>query len=186
MKIPNMLTTLRIILIPVFIIIFYINSPLANYFAAFVFVLAALTDIFDGQIARKKNIVSDFGKLMDPIADKMLVSTALILLVAADKIHPVIVIVIISREFLVSGLRSISAARGIVIPASIWGKLKTITQIVAIVMLLVNLGKFVYFFVILQDIAVYVALILTIISCVEYFYQYYRLNYSKSLEDNKK
>ncbi|MHB1315221.1 MAG: CDP-diacylglycerol--glycerol-3-phosphate 3-phosphatidyltransferase [Christensenellales bacterium] len=184
MKIPNMLTLLRIVLIPVFIVFFYIHSPIAGYLSAAVFVLAALTDIFDGQLARKMNMVSDFGKLMDPIADKMLVSAALILLASAGMIHPAIVIVIISREFLVSGLRSIAAARGIVVPASIWGKLKTIVQIV-VAMLLVNLGKFVYFFVILQDITVYCALALTIISCIDYFYQYYRLHHYQQREDKK-
>ena len=144
MKLPNMLTLLRIILIPVFIVVFYIDSPVAWYIAAFVFVAAAITDIFDGQIARKMNIVSNFGKLMDPIADKMLVSTALILLSVSGMIHPVIVIVIISREFLVSGLRSLAASQGVIVPASIWGKLKTIVQIVAVAMLLVNLGRFVF------------------------------------------
>lgn len=175
MKLPNMLTLFRILLIPVFILLYYLPLPFAGYLSAAVFVVAAVTDIFDGHIARKQNIVSDFGKLMDPIADKMLVSSALILLVEAKMISPVIVIVIISREFMVSGLRSLAASRGYVVPAGIWGKLKTILQIVAVAMLLVNLGRFVPLFAILQHIAVYSALVLTILSCADYFYQYYML-----------
>lgn len=137
MNLPNKLTTLRMLLIPVFIACFYLPWR-ANYgIAAVVFVLAYITDILDGQLARKHNIVTDYGKLMDPIADKLLSSAAFIMLVAKGMMSPIAAIIIIGREFLISGFRLVAAGHGNVIAANWLGKVKTVTQCIAISMLLI-------------------------------------------------
>lgn len=138
MNLPNKLTITRILLVPVFIACFYLPLALHTRYAvaAAIFVLAYMTDILDGQLARKRDIVTDFGKLMDPIADKLLSSSAFIMLVAEGLMHPVAAIIIISREFIISGFRLVAAGRGNVIAASWLGKVKTISQCVAVVLLL--------------------------------------------------
>lgn len=128
MNLPNKLTTFRVILIPFFV--FFLLAPYfegyGNYIALVIFIVASLTDFLDGKIARKYNLVTNFGKFMDPLADKLLVCSALICLIALDRIPAWIVIVIISREFIISGFRLIAADNGVVIAASYWGKFKTI------------------------------------------------------------
>ena len=136
------LTLLRMLLIPVFVVFFYINIPYWNYYAALVFVIAALTDLFDGALARKHNMVTNFGKLIDPMADKLLVCSALILLATIGWVHALFVIVLVGREFAVSGLRMLAAAEGKVLAAGNLGKMKTIVQIVAIVVILLQNGIF--------------------------------------------
>ncbi|HWR18736.1 MAG TPA: CDP-diacylglycerol--glycerol-3-phosphate 3-phosphatidyltransferase, partial [Clostridia bacterium] len=138
MNIPNRLTILRILLVPVFIACFYIDVTWKLYLAAAVFFLAYMTDILDGQIARKQKIVTDFGKLMDPIADKLLTSSALVMLVAENLLSPIPAFIIIAREFIISGIRLVSAGNGKVIAASWLGKTKTITQCVAIIMIMLD------------------------------------------------
>lgn len=138
MNIPNRLTILRILLVPVFIACFYIDVTWKLYLAATVFFLAYMTDILDGQIARKQKIVTDFGKLMDPIADKLLTSSALVMLVAENLLSPIPAFIIIAREFIISGIRLVSAGNGKVIAASWLGKTKTITQCVAIIMIMLD------------------------------------------------
>lgn len=132
MNLPNKLTLIRVALTPLFIACFYLPGRYSNAFAAAVFSLAYVTDFFDGQIARRQNLVTDFGKLMDPIADKLLSSAALIMLVAFELVSPVPVIIIIGREFIISGVRLVAAGRGNVIAASWLGKIKTVSQCVAI------------------------------------------------------
>jgi CDP-diacylglycerol--glycerol-3-phosphate 3-phosphatidyltransferase len=140
--------------------------PNGRYIAGAIFTLAAITDALDGYIARKHNLVTNFGKFMDPLADKLLVCSALICFVEFDQIPSWIAIVIISREFIVSGFRTIASDNGVVIAAGWWGKIKTNVQIVMSVMLTVNLDF--TFINILEVVAIYLALALTIISMMDY------------------
>nr|WP_270454679.1 CDP-diacylglycerol--glycerol-3-phosphate 3-phosphatidyltransferase [Halonatronomonas betaini] len=140
MNMPNKLTLARIILIPVFVFFLLMRARLpfvASWISFVVFVVASLTDAADGYLARRSNQVTNFGKIADPLADKLLVSSALIGFVSLNLISPWPVIIIIGREFAVTGLRVIAASEGIIISASIWGKLKTVTQIVAVLAFLV-------------------------------------------------
>ena len=138
MNLPNKLTLIRICLVPLFIACFYIDAPWALYVAAVIFVGAFITDIADGYIARSQNLVTNFGKLMDPIADKLLTASALLMLTAKGMIDPIAVIIIIAREFLISGFRLVSAGSGVVIAANWLGKIKTTTQAVAMVLVMLH------------------------------------------------
>jgi CDP-diacylglycerol--glycerol-3-phosphate 3-phosphatidyltransferase len=142
------------------------NIPGGRYIAAAIFIIAALSDLLDGYIARKHNLVTNFGKFMDPLADKLLVSSALICLVELKLLPAWIVIVIIAREFIISGFRLIASDNGVVIAASWWGKIKTVVQMVMSIMLIINLD--IVFINVLEQIAVYLAAGLTIISLVDY------------------
>ena len=146
MNLPNKLTTFRVILIPFFV--FFLLAPYfegyGNYIALVIFIVASLTDFLDGKIARKYNLVTNFGKFMDPLADKLLVCSALICLIALDRIPAWIVIVIISREFIISGFRLIAADNGVVIAASYWGKFKTASQMVTVILLVLNIQNTVF------------------------------------------
>lgn len=134
MNLPNKLTLLRIILVPFFVLFMLIEgSPLFTASALAIFAIASLTDMLDGKIARKYNLVTNFGKLMDPLADKILVMSAMICFVAVDKAPAWIVITILAREFLVTSLRLIAAGEGVVIAADKWGKIKTVTQMMWII-----------------------------------------------------
>ena len=169
MNLPNKLTMLRIILIPFFVFFLLCPEiPYSKWIALAIFCIASLTDLADGKIARKYNLVTNFGKFMDPLADKMLVSSAFICLVANDRIAAWIVIIIIAREFVISGFRLIASDNGVVIAASYWGKFKTNFQMFAIIMLIMDLSdKFPIAYYIEQAL-VWIALILTIISLVDY------------------
>ena len=169
MNIANKLTLLRMALIPVFIVFFYIDINYWNYYAAGIFVIAALTDLFDGQLARKHNIVTNFGKLIDPIADKLLVCSALILLAAIGWIHPVFVIILVGREFVISGLRAVAAAEGQVLAASSLGKAKTIVQIVAVVTILLQDAFFRGWGIPIGLILIWASVVLSLVSCAHYF-----------------
>lgn len=167
MNLPNKLTVLRVIMIPFFVVALLIDGgadPNLRYLAAVIFVIASLTDMLDGKIARKYNLVTNFGKFMDPLADKLLVCAALICLVELGQLPSWMVIVIVSREFIISGFRLVAVEQGIVIAASYWGKFKTTFQMIAIVLLVVNLPVLK----LITDICVWVALILTIVSLVDY------------------
>ena len=166
MNLPNKLTMLRVGLIPIFLLLYpasILSDPVSRYAALFVFSLAALTDALDGYIARRRNMITNFGKLMDPMADKLLVAAAFIAMVQSEALPAWVVIIIISREFLMSGYRMLALERNIVIAASSWGKLKTISQIVLIIMILLD---FFPSYVIIPVIAV--STLLTIISAVDY------------------
>ena len=143
------------------------------YTAAAIFIIASLTDLIDGKIARKYNLVTNFGKFMDPLADKLLVCSAMIALVDLGKIAGWIVIVIIAREFIISGFRLIASDNGVVIAASYWGKFKTTFQMIMIILLILDL-PFVYMNIV-NNIIVYVALILTVISLVDYIFKNYKV-----------
>lgn len=168
-NLPNILIIFRIVLIPVFLFFFLNASPTENIFqmlALLVFIVAAVSDFFDGYLARKWNTVSNFGKLMDPVADKMLVCSAMIALVYARELSAWIVAVIVCREIWVTSLRMLALEQGQeVIAASMWGKVKTVLQIAMIIGLLISFGGFLG---IVTQILVYLALIATVISAAEY------------------
>jgi CDP-diacylglycerol--glycerol-3-phosphate 3-phosphatidyltransferase len=167
MNLPNKLTMLRVLLIP-FFVFFMLTSmvPYSNYIAVAIFIVASLTDLADGKIARKYNLVTNFGKFMDPLADKLLVCSALICLTSRGLLACWIVIVIISREFIISGFRLVASDNGVVIAASYWGKFKTTFQMLMIIVLILELPG--SFFHILGIVLTYVALILTIVSLCDY------------------
>ena len=158
MNLPNKLTILRVILIPFFV--FFLISPFfdgyGNYIALAIFIIASLTDMADGKIARKYNLVTNFGKFMDPLADKLLVCSAMICLVDLKLIPVWVVLIIIAREFIISGFRLVASDNGIVIAASYWGKFKTTFNL--------QLG----WLNILGTILIYVALVLTVVSLIDY------------------
>jgi CDP-diacylglycerol--glycerol-3-phosphate 3-phosphatidyltransferase len=141
MNLANKLTLIRIFLVPVFLVFIAVKDiPYGSFIATFIFILATLTDKLDGYIARSRNQITNFGKFMDPLADKLLVTAALISLVDLQVVPGWAAVVIIAREFAVSGLRSIAAAQGRVIAASWWGKIKTVIQIIAIILLLLKVN----------------------------------------------
>ena len=170
MNLPNKLTIFRVILIPFFVFFLLTDVLGANgdYLALVIFIVASLTDMLDGKIARKYNLVTNFGKFMDPLADKLLVCSAMICLVEMGRIPAWIVIVIISREFIISGFRLIAAENGIVIAANYWGKFKTVSQMIMIILLLIDLGGV---FDILEQIFIWLSLALTVISLITYIWQ---------------
>lgn len=165
MNLPNKLTLLRIFLIPVFVVVLLYEY---YYYAAAIFVVASITDALDGYIARKYNLVTNFGKLMDPLADKLLVTSALICLVELGDIPAWMVIIILSREFTISILRAVAASAGKVIAASPWGKMKTITQMVAIISILLKNYPFELIHFPFDRVVLWIAVIMTIISGLDY------------------
>ncbi|TCK97957.1 CDP-diacylglycerol--glycerol-3-phosphate 3-phosphatidyltransferase [Natranaerovirga hydrolytica] len=167
MNIANKLTILRVILIPVFLIFLLTDfSTHNNIYALIIFAVASFTDFLDGYLARSLNLVTNFGKFMDPLADKLLVSSALISFVYLEWLAPWVVIVIISREFIISGFRVVAASDGLVIAASYWGKIKTVFQMVMIIVLMANFsGTTIYY---IEQILIYLAVIFTVISAIDY------------------
>ena len=165
MNLPNKLTVLRVIMIP-FFVFFYLTGNVV--IADILFIVASLTDMLDGKIARKYNLVTNFGKFMDPLADKLLVAAALICFVELRRIPAWIVLIIISREFIISGFRLIAADSNVVIAASYWGKFKTVFQMVMVCLMIANLGTVWVWMRWLTDICMWVALGLTVISLVDY------------------
>lgn len=171
MNLANKLTVLRIFLVPIFLIFITVKDiPYGTFVATVIFIIAALTDKLDGYVARSRNQITRFGKFMDPLADKLLVAAALISLVEFHIIPTWVAMIIIAREFAVTGLRAIAAAEGIVIAASWWGKVKTVMQIVAIIFALFNLTyKSNAFFHVMTEITILAAVIITVLSGVDYF-----------------
>jgi CDP-diacylglycerol---glycerol-3-phosphate 3-phosphatidyltransferase len=174
LNIPNALTVVRILLVPVLVVALLEATPNGSAVAAIVFAVAALTDGLDGYIARSRRSVTTFGKVMDPIADKLLIAAALIALVSLDRVEPWVAMVIIAREFAVSGLRVAAGQQGVVIPASALGKVKTIAQVAAIMALIAAsnphaLGV---------DLLVYAAVAITVVSGADYF-----LNFRRRIEE---
>ena len=170
MNLPNKLTVVRVLMIP-FFVWFMLPSlggemAASKWIALAIFCIASLTDLLDGKIARKYNLVTNFGKFMDPLADKLLVGAAMICLVEMGRLPAWIVIVIISREFIISGFRLIASDNGIVIAASYWGKFKTVFQMAMIIVLIAAIEGSV--FAVVEQILIWVSLILTIVSLVDY------------------
>ncbi|HHY81055.1 MAG TPA: CDP-diacylglycerol--glycerol-3-phosphate 3-phosphatidyltransferase [Clostridiales bacterium] len=180
MNLANKITLLRIILIPLFIVFMLVPFKYSNFVAVFVFIAAACTDTLDGYIARKRNEVTNFGKFIDPLADKLLVTSALVCLVETGKVSSAAAIIIISREFVITGFRLLAVTEGIIIAASWWGKIKTITQIIAIAALILDNFPFRYVGIPFDQIALYVSVIITIVSGVDYIYKNRNLFYSEN------
>lgn len=164
MNLPNKLTMLRVILVPVFVVLLLLGCDWA---ALVVFIIASLTDLLDGKIARKYHMVTDFGKFMDPLADKLLTCSAMICLIGLGRIPSWVVVIIIAREFTISGFRLIAADKGIVIAANYWGKFKTVFQMVMVILMIANIPQLQ----ILTDIVMWIALALTVISLITYITQ---------------
>lgn len=178
MNLPNKITTIRVLMIPIYLIFMLVEQiPYGRYIAGVIFTIAALTDALDGYLARKNNLITNFGKFMDPLADKLLVCSALICFVQFHLMPSWIAIVIISREFIVSGFRTIASDNGVVLAAGWWGKIKTNVQIVMCVMLTVDLDF--AFINVLEIVAIYLALALTIISMMDYLLKNYNLLFEK-------
>lgn len=165
MNLPNKLTMARVIAVPIFIVLFLLGY---RYTSAILFILASATDFLDGYIARKKGLVTNFGKIMDPLADKVLVISALCLLVETGEVAAWMLIVILAREFTVAGLRTVAAADGLVIAAGITGKIKTVLQMIAVPLLLLLNWPFVYTGVPMDRIFLWASVIMTVVSGVEY------------------
>ena len=163
MNLPNKLTLLRIIMIPFFLLVLYLDVPYANYWALAIFIVASLTDMLDGKIARKYHLVTDFGKFADPLADKMLVTAAMLWFVEIGQMPGWALLIVIVREFAVSGLRMIASDKGRVIAAGWSGKVKTASTMVCIVLMFLAIPP------VLNTICVVVIVVTTIWSGVEYF-----------------
>ncbi len=165
MNLPNKLTMFRVILIPFFIVFLLVPiTPVDKWIALGIFIVASLTDLLDGYIARKYNLVTNFGKFMDPLADKLLVCSALICLIELDRIPSWMVIIIIAREFVISGFRLIASDNGVVIAASYWGKFKTTFQMIAVCLMIADIEALAM----VTLIVTWIAVILTVVSLVDY------------------
>ncbi|MBR4944698.1 MAG: CDP-diacylglycerol--glycerol-3-phosphate 3-phosphatidyltransferase [Peptococcaceae bacterium] len=168
MNLPNKLTIARMCMVPLFMAALMVNTDASRVAATVIFALASLTDMLDGQIARKYNMITNFGKLMDPLADKVLTAAAMICLVELGDLAAWIAVLIIFREYLITGLRSVAASENIVVAANIWGKVKTVCQMFALMLLMVkpqimalcgvNIGMWL----------MYVAVVLTVYSGLDY------------------
>lgn len=171
MNLPNKLTVLRVAMIPFFC--FFMLTDIvpgySNYIALAIFIVASLTDMLDGKIARKYDLVTNFGKFMDPLADKLLVCSAMICLVANSRLSAAVVIIIIAREFIISGFRLVASDNGVVIAANYLGKIKTVLQMVMIIVLILEVDM--QAFRIIENVLVYAALIMTIVSLIDYIYK---------------
>ena len=167
MNLPNKLTVLRVIMIPFFVVMLMLDSgtnQMYRYVAAAIFIIASFTDVLDGNIARKYGLVTNFGKFMDPLADKLLVCSALICLIELGQLPAWMVLIIISREFIISGFRLVASDNGVVIAASYWGKWKTVFQMISVILMIVNLEALSM----ITNLALWIALALTVISLVDY------------------
>lgn len=170
MNLPNKLTLLRIVLIIPFVIFMLLTdyTDWTKWIALILFCAASITDALDGHIARRDNLITNFGKFMDPLADKLLVCSALVCLVSLRMLPTVVCIIIIAREFAISGFRLVAADNGVVIAAGVWGKLKTISQMAMIIVLIADLGGI---FDIIGMLLIIVSTVLTIVSLVDYIWQ---------------
>lgn len=171
MNIANKITLFRVFLVPIFMIVLYSDFPNSQYIAGVIFIIASLTDTLDGYLARSRNLVTNFGKFLDPLADKILVSAALISLVGMDKIPAWTVVVVIAREFTITGFRVIAASEGVTIAASPLGKFKTITQLISIILLLFNNFFFNSLNIPMDKITYYICIFFTIVSGIDYLYK---------------
>ena len=175
MNLPNKLTVLRVIMVPffVFFMLTDVGGAANKWIALVLFIVASLTDMLDGKIARKYNLVTNFGKFMDPLADKLLVCSAMICLVDLKLIPVWVVLIIIAREFIISGFRLVASDNGIVIAASYWGKFKTTFQMIMIILLILDLNY--PFSGVVNMVVIYIALILTVVSLIDYIVKNYKI-----------
>ena len=168
MNLPNKLTVLRVVMIPFFVafLLFDITGAADKWIALAIFCAASLTDMLDGKIARKYNLVTNFGKFMDPLADKLLVCSAFICFIELDKLPTWMVLIVIAREFIISGFRLVAADNGIVIAASMWGKYKTAVSMVMICFVIADLSNPVFYYI--TQVLIWASLILTVVSLIDY------------------
>ena len=183
MNLPNKLTLFRVVLIPFFVAVLmtYLMGDMSRWIALVIFVVASLTDLLDGKIARKYNLVTTFGKFADPLADKLLVVSAMICLVELGDLDAWIAVIIVAREFIISGFRIIAAEKNVVIAASYWGKFKTTFQMIMVIMLIADIDNVIW-----QTTAVvitYIALVLTIVSLVDYIMKNKEVMMDRKTED---
>ena len=167
MNLPNKLTVLRVIMVPffVFFMLTDVGGAANKWIALIIFCVASRTDMLDGKIARARNLVTNFGKFMDPLADKLLVCSAMICLITTGQLASWIVIIIIAREFIISGFRLVASDNGIIIAASYWGKFKTVAQMAMIIVLIADFGGI---FTMIGNVLIWVSLILTVVSLIDY------------------
>lgn len=173
-SIPNLLSLVRLGAIPFIIFLLFFSDPLASFLAALIFTLASLTDLLDGYIARHQKTETAIGKLLDPMADKLLITSAMIMLISLERIPAWVVVLIVGRELAVTGLRAIASVQGIVIAASKWGKAKTVLQSIALIGLLLHYEYLGIDFHLLGMILLGIALVITLWSGLDYFYKFYR------------
>ena len=167
MNLPNKITIFRVCMIPVFLLFYLVDTiPFHNVIALVVFIIACVSDAVDGHLARKHQLVTNFGKFMDPLADKLLVCTALLCFLDSGTLPLLVVVVIIAREFIISGFRTVAADSGVVLAASYWGKFKTASQMVMCVLLILHL-QFPWF-IVLENVFIWLSFALTIISLLDY------------------
>lgn len=171
MNLPNKLTVLRVIMVPFFVafMLYPLAGDASKYVALALFCIASFTDFLDGHLARKHNLVTNFGKFMDPLADKLLVCSALICLSSSGKLATWIVLIIIAREFIISGFRLVASDNGIVIAASYWGKFKTVSHMTMIIMLILDFQNPIYQFA--AGVVTGIGLALTVVSLVDYVWK---------------
>ncbi len=170
MNLPNKLTLLRVVLIPLFLFFLFISGGIFRFLPLIIFIGAAVTDAIDGYIARRDNLITNFGKFMDPLADKLLTASAFIAFVEIGYLSSWIVVLIISREFLISGFRTLAASKGVTIAANNWGKVKTIFQMVLIIAILMDYTGFMPFITPTITPLIIITVLLTIISGATYIY----------------
>jgi CDP-diacylglycerol---glycerol-3-phosphate 3-phosphatidyltransferase len=170
LNLPNALTVFRILLVPVLVVALLNETPNGDLVAAIVFALASMTDAVDGYIARSRNAITNFGKLMDPIADKLLILAALMALVSLDRVDAWVATVIIAREFAVTATRMVATSQGVVIAANMWGKAKTVVQVACVFFLIAIDGSPAWL-----DVLVYATVVITIVSGIDYFFGLRRL-----------
>ena len=171
MNIANKITIFRVFLVPVFMVVLYSNLEYSTYIAAIIFTIASLTDTLDGYLARSRNLVTNFGKFADPLADKILVAAALISLVGMNRIPAWVVVVIIAREFTITGFRVIAASEGVTLAASPLGNCLKFSQLTAIILLLINNFPFRVLNIPMDIIMLYISLFFTVVSGVDYLYR---------------
>lgn len=170
MNLPNKITIARVFMIPLFLIVFLVPGiPAANYIAAGIFIIACLTDALDGHLARKYQLITNFGKFADPLADKLLVCSALICFVELGRVPAWIIIIIIAREFIISGFRLVASDNGVVIAASYIAKFKTTAQMIMSILLILHIDNPIFY--VLEQIFIYLSLVLTVVSLVDYLYK---------------
>lgn len=175
MNTANKITMIRVFLVPIFMVLFFIDNTVCHWAALGVFVLASITDAIDGHVARKYNQTTTFGKFVDPLADKVLTTAAFLMLMYYGRMSVWAVMIILTREFMVAGVRLVAAGEGNVVAASIWGKLKTVSQMVAVIVAMILMNCELYFdklfgipSVIISDILIWISVGFTIISGIDY------------------
>jgi CDP-diacylglycerol--glycerol-3-phosphate 3-phosphatidyltransferase len=179
-NLPNLLSVFRILTVPLIVVCLFWPSPLASFFAALIFSIASITDLLDGYIARYQKSETAIGRLLDPLADKLLINSALIMLIPLGRVPAWMVVLIVAREVAVTGLRGIASIEGLVIAASSWGKAKTIFQTFALIGLLLHYEYFRIDFHLLGMILMWIALAITLWSGFDYFYKFYQAQDDKS------